>query len=218
MLRGVNPFVSSEDIDKGSRWAAELDKQLADTQFGIICLTPENLDAPWLMYEAGALAKSVELGCAATVLMDVGNADVKFPLAAFQGTALEQADVFRLVQSLNKRFDAGRHSETQLHLVFDALWPILEAKLGKIDRIPEDEPVPTATRSDRDLLEELIAGVRRMTQAFEGVSHSTSGGVYIAAERPDSPTSATRPPGILRGDDVPILRAAWIETTDPPSA
>lgn len=54
------PYVSSEDIAKGSRWNAEVTKELENSCFGIICLTPENLIAPWLHFEAGALSKIID--------------------------------------------------------------------------------------------------------------------------------------------------------------
>src|SRR5438105_13665806 len=48
----VEPYVPSEDIDKGARWNLEIGKQLADSSFRILCVTPENLDALWLTFEA----------------------------------------------------------------------------------------------------------------------------------------------------------------------
>lgn len=42
----IEPFMSHVDIGKGVRWTAELDKVLEDSNFGLVCLTPENLSAP----------------------------------------------------------------------------------------------------------------------------------------------------------------------------
>ena len=57
--QAIKPWMSETDIDAGSRWAAELAKQLEETNFGIICLTPESLTSPWSLFEAGALSKSI---------------------------------------------------------------------------------------------------------------------------------------------------------------
>ena len=39
VLQSVEPYVSSEDIDKGARWSAEIGYQLNDTDFGILRVT-----------------------------------------------------------------------------------------------------------------------------------------------------------------------------------
>lgn len=49
--------MSEHDIDKGTRNIPAIARNLDETQFGIICLTPENLNAAWLLFEAGALSK-----------------------------------------------------------------------------------------------------------------------------------------------------------------
>src|SRR5205809_828915 len=59
IIQNVKPFMSSEDLRKGGRWSKDLAVELEQTNFGIICLTPENLEAPWIMFESGALSKFV---------------------------------------------------------------------------------------------------------------------------------------------------------------
>jgi hypothetical protein len=48
--------MSQDDIETGSGWLARIKNELEATSYGIICLTPQNLDAPWLHFEAGALS------------------------------------------------------------------------------------------------------------------------------------------------------------------
>lgn len=59
VVQKVTPWMSSEDISAGARWANLIAGQLETTGFGIVCLTRENLIAPWVHFEAGAIAKSV---------------------------------------------------------------------------------------------------------------------------------------------------------------
>jgi hypothetical protein len=56
VIRGVEPFVSSEEIRKGKRWPLELANALEELRYGIICLTPTNVNSPWINFEAGALS------------------------------------------------------------------------------------------------------------------------------------------------------------------
>ena len=56
-LQYIEPWMSDSDIPKGKRWALELAGQLAGANFGLVCLTPENLYSPWVNFEAGALSK-----------------------------------------------------------------------------------------------------------------------------------------------------------------
>jgi hypothetical protein len=50
VIQAIKPWVSADDIDEGTVWNAELNGQLADVRFGIICITPENANSPWLAF------------------------------------------------------------------------------------------------------------------------------------------------------------------------
>jgi hypothetical protein len=56
----VEPWISAGDIDKGAKWRQAITGELEKSDFGLICLTPENLASPWLLFEAGSLAKKEE--------------------------------------------------------------------------------------------------------------------------------------------------------------
>lgn len=60
VLQSIVPYVSSEDIDKGARWSTDIAQELELSAFGILLITKENLNAPWINFEAGArgLARS----------------------------------------------------------------------------------------------------------------------------------------------------------------
>lgn len=59
VFQTVNCWMSEVDIDAGTRWSDKVSEVLEDTNIGIICVTKQNLAAPWLLFEAGALAKSI---------------------------------------------------------------------------------------------------------------------------------------------------------------
>ena len=76
----------SPDIDKGQRWSQEITSNLEMCDIGIIFLTQENLQRPWILYEAGALSKKARESRAMTFLFEVKSIDVKEPLSQFQHT------------------------------------------------------------------------------------------------------------------------------------
>jgi hypothetical protein len=59
VLQSAKPWMSKEDIEKGSRGLDEIGKALDAMSVGIICLTPENVEKPWILFEAGALSKAM---------------------------------------------------------------------------------------------------------------------------------------------------------------
>ncbi len=60
VIQAAKPYYSPDDITKGTRWSSEISKELDASKIGIICLTKDNLDSSWIMFEAGALSKNIE--------------------------------------------------------------------------------------------------------------------------------------------------------------
>ena len=56
MFDHIEPWFSDVDIDAGSRGLNVIQERLDASEFGIIVVTPENLNKPWLVFEAGALS------------------------------------------------------------------------------------------------------------------------------------------------------------------
>jgi hypothetical protein len=132
VVPSVEPWISSEDIEKGARWSAEIASQLDSTDFGIICVVPSNLREPWLNFEAGAISKSLERARVAPLLAGVAKSDVPGPLSQFQMTALEKEDMRRLVHALNRQTSSPL-PEDRLNRTFDLCWPGLESKVAEVD-------------------------------------------------------------------------------------
>ena len=57
VMPSLEPSASWEDIDKGKPWSIQLARYLEAIHVGVVCLTPENLTEPWLLFEAGAISK-----------------------------------------------------------------------------------------------------------------------------------------------------------------
>lgn len=123
----IKPFVSSEDISKGRLWFSELQKNLVDGGNALFCLTPENMDAPWLNFEAGAFANRLDETSLFTLLVGgLTAAEVRGPLQHFQHTKFEIEDVRRLVHSINLCAANAAWNPARLDAAFDRVWSELE--------------------------------------------------------------------------------------------
>jgi hypothetical protein len=95
VLQSVRPYVSSEDIDKGARWSTDIAAELAESSYGVLVVTRDNIAAPWVNFEAGALSKALEKSRVSPFLFGVKRSDVHGPLLQFQSTILEKEDIFK---------------------------------------------------------------------------------------------------------------------------
>jgi hypothetical protein len=46
VIQALEPWMSADDIEKGTRWRSGLASELEQSSVGIICLTRENLNCP----------------------------------------------------------------------------------------------------------------------------------------------------------------------------
>ncbi|MFI7462808.1 hypothetical protein [Nonomuraea sp. NPDC049646] len=157
VIQAVVPYVSSEDIDKGARWSADISKELSESNYGILCVTRENLLAPWLNFEAGALSKSFDKSNVSPFLFRIDRGDVTGPLLQFQSTIYERSDVLKLVKSINGECEAGL-DPALLEQVFDVWWPKLKESLDGLRELPDVSG--DLKRSSEDMLLEVLELVR----------------------------------------------------------
>jgi len=61
ILPAIRPWISTRDIRVGTRAIPSVENALRECRVGILCITPENQAAPWIHFEAGALARFVAL-------------------------------------------------------------------------------------------------------------------------------------------------------------
>jgi hypothetical protein len=157
VIQAIEPWMSSEDIERGARWSSELATELKTTNAGIICMTPDNREAVWLNYEAGALSKSVDTAMVCTYLHRMKHADLKGPLVQFQGTESNKEETYKLLQTLNKAVNPKPLSEVTLLAAFELWWPRLESELASISSSNSPE---SASRSTQEMLEDILDTVR----------------------------------------------------------
>lgn len=160
VIQAIVPYVSSEDIDKGARWSTDIAKELEDSTFGILCVTRENINAPWLTFEAGALSKTMEKSFVSPFLFDIKRSEVDGPILQFQSTIFEKEDLRKLVNTLNKASDKDGLTSDRLDKAFEVWYPTLETELNKLKEIQpegaEDTGGDLQTPKAQEILEEIL--------------------------------------------------------------
>src|SRR5680860_1889992 len=74
IIQSAEPWISL-DIEKGKRWNSEISASLEQSKVGIFCMTEKNLNSPWILFEAGAVAKSRD-SYVCTFLMKLNPTDI----------------------------------------------------------------------------------------------------------------------------------------------
>ena len=90
---GSRVVTLSEDLPKGGGWFSNLAGLLENARAGLICLTPENVASPWLLFEAGALIRRDVEVALFPLLLDLPPAAMEGPLALVQATVIERDPV-----------------------------------------------------------------------------------------------------------------------------
>lgn len=160
VIQSIEPYVSSEDIDKGARWSTDIASELADSSYGILCVTKENLHAPWLTFEAGALSKTMDKSYVSPFLFDIKRSEVNGPILQFQSTVFEKEDVKKLLLSLNKADSDEQLTAERLEKALDVWYPDLEKQLKELlvqkpKANPVEEPQVAEVYSN-EILEEIL--------------------------------------------------------------
>jgi hypothetical protein len=157
VLQSIEPWMSDQDIDAGTRWFESISLELDKAQAGIICLTPSNVGRVWLNFEAGAIAKRVSESFACPYLFRLEKTQLTGPLSLFQAVKADKEGTVKLVRTLNSATQRPLE-ERRLDEAVDAWWSKLEKRL---EAIPEGEAPPPA-RGLPDMVEEILLIVREL--------------------------------------------------------
>ncbi len=158
--QAVEVFIS-DYIGAGENWAQRIGVELEQSQFGVLCLTQDNFQAPWLMFEAGAVAKKFGLARVAPYLIDeLPEAADRSPLAQFQRVHADHDGTYRLIQAINESQESPQPAQ-RLERYFERWWPDLDQTLKNLPALAQGQP---ALRSDRQILEEILQKITTVAQ------------------------------------------------------
>lgn len=178
-------WMSEVDIPAGDRWNASVARELEQAQFGVICLTKANLREPWVLFEAGALAKQLSNSYVCPYLIDLQPVELPSgPLTQFQAKQANRAGTFDLIAAINDTLGAAGLSPDRLQRSFARCWPDLERQLGSL---PQDFIDATPERSTGDMLREVLDLARELTRRVRGQEELLRDLIATPAEAPPPP-------------------------------
>lgn len=168
VIQVVKPYYSPDDITKGTRWGTEIAKELDESKIGIICLTKENLQSPWIMFEAGALSKNIDKTKVCPLLFGVEPTDIQGPLVQFQAAKFNKEEMKKVIRMINTELGDMALTTEVFENVFEMWWPKLneriEAELSKATKTSGKD-----VREQRDILEEILSLTRNISITRERV-------------------------------------------------
>lgn len=160
-IQAANPWMSMQ-TPAGAAWAETIMAQLESAVAGIICLTQDNQQEPWLIFEGGALAKQRILH---VVSVDIAPSAIKFPFAAYQATVPTKEGMLELLRAINKRLDALlQRADADLVEDCDLHFPAFDAELQRVRAMPQS--AETKKRTEVDMLEELVTTTRQIASVL----------------------------------------------------
>lgn len=158
VLQNVQPFISHQDIQKGTRGMARLADELEESSVGIIVLTPENHAERWILFEAGALSKIQRAYVCTYLVAGLAPSDIPSPLGQFQHTRADREDTRAMVTTINAAQPEDRRLPgDRFAAVFDKWWPDLEAML---ENLPAADAEAVPKPSTDAMLAEIIGLLR----------------------------------------------------------
>jgi hypothetical protein len=213
ILQATKPWMSDRDLGSGVNWSAEIAKQLDGSSVGIICVTPERMNAPWLLFESGAIAKKLDDARVIPYLVDLSPTGLTGPLSQFQAREANKEGTLRLLLDINKHLPEPRDEE-EVKKMFESFWgqlaAVVDEQLETGNPIESQEP----ERTDKDILEEVLLLVREnareISELREAVTDKNKprGTVNVAnAMSPDSYRESFK---VEMGYD-PALRQALLD-------
>lgn len=181
-IQTLKPFISTKDVEKGTFWFTEIKDKLSETNLGIICLTAENKDKPWVLFEAGALSKGLSISRVCTLLIDVEPKDIVDPLARFNHTTLEKDSFLLLLTTINNSLGDDKIDDEVLVDVYNDSWERFYNKCHEI--IDNTESINTEPkRTNDDIISDILNISREVDKKIDFLINENDVNQYLFQEK-----------------------------------
>jgi len=160
VIQSITPWMSAEDISAGMRWSPAISAELKTAHFGIICVTPDNVDAKWLQFEAGALSNGLTNAFVCPYVFGLSLSEIKGPLAQFQAVRADREGTRHLLCALNAATEKEHLPTSNLDQAFKVWWPRLQRTLASIATNSNSEH--NESNDDSAAVKEILERIRNM--------------------------------------------------------
>jgi len=167
VTQAAEPWMSPA-IRAGAFWRDDIRNKLNSSRFGICCVTKDNYDAPWLLFEAGALSKTVEERTfVCPYLIDLTPSELpQSPLTDYQAKEATEPDTWDLIHTINAELGDEARTSEQLKRAFDRCWPDLKSTVAQVKHRKDEAETERPTE---EMVEEILVMVRDLTRRFPDV-------------------------------------------------
>jgi hypothetical protein len=166
VIQASKPWIST-GIDRGALWAGEIGSALSETNVGILCITEENVNAPWLLFEAGALAKGLPQSRVIPLLVDMSASDLRMPLSQFNATGWDTDGLRQLVHTVNLATAEPLESAIVEASLAAHLQAFRESMQNIIDTT--NSATPIVRRTDGDKIDEVLSLVHGLAGRMQKI-------------------------------------------------
>lgn len=126
----IDIFYSNSSLKLGQQWLNGLSSSLEDISFGICIITKNNLNSPWVHYEAGAIFHKNEKKCTLIpLLIDIHKNELSGPLSTFQAMNFTEEEMRNLVKTINNGLESRKLPDTMIDVMFNLHWAELEKRI-----------------------------------------------------------------------------------------
>ncbi len=168
VIQSVDVYYSPDEITKGTRWQTEIAKELSECKVSIICLTIENTQSPWIMFEAGALSRDIDKSRICPLLFGIEPSDIQGPLTQFQSAKFNKEEMKKVVEMINNELGESKLQNELFNVAFEKWWPDFDKEIRE-ELSKSIENTRKNEKPDRDILEEILTRTRMISMEIDRI-------------------------------------------------
>lgn len=169
-LQMSEPFFSPKDIEKGIPWINKLFDKLNESTIGLFFITKENINSPWMLFEAGAVSKADKIYHTCPIVFDLNPGNVSAPYSSLQITRFNKNEMKDLFSIINKKNEKLKLEEDVFNENFETYWPKL---VDKVENIISNYTYPSRiqSRSQEDINLEILSLSRKSVRYLQEITN-----------------------------------------------